>query len=140
VELWQYANCDDQAPPHRTRYSFGFYFGGYGSRGALVWAYNFMSRFDTSSAVNWGSGWYTPFGTVFAPSLVGLREGLDDRRWMETHRRRPGSKALLEAIGAQAIASRAKTPYTSYNEADDPAKMDLWRGRIMDAMLSRAPK
>ncbi len=140
VEFWQYANCDDQAPPHRTRYSFGFYFGGYGSKGFLVWAYNWMSRFDTSARVNWGSGWHTPFGTVFAPSLVGLREGLDDRRWMETLRRRPDGKALLEAIGAEAIASRAKTPYTSYNEADDPAKMDLWRGRIMDAILRRRPK
>ena len=142
VEFWQYANCDDQAPAHRTRYSFGFYFGGYGSRGALVWAYNFMSRFDTSSAVNWGSGWYTPFGTVFAPSLVGLREGLDDRRWMEACRvlaaKDPAAKALLEKIGAEAVAARAKTPYTSYNEAKDPEQMDRWRGRIMDAVAGRS--
>ena len=101
-----------------------------------MWAYNWWSRFDTASQVNWGSGWYTPFGTVFAPSLVGLREGLDDRRWMETYRRRPGSSRLLDAVAAEAVASRAKTPYTSYNEADDPHKMDRWRDRIMDAMCS----
>ncbi len=137
VSFWQYANCDDQAPPHRTRYSFGFYFGAYGSSGSLVWAYNFMPRFDTSSGVAWGSGWYTPFGTVIAPSLVGLREGMDDRRWMEALRR-AGGQAVLEELAKQALASRAETPYTSYNEVDDPAKLDGWRNRIMDAVLAQA--
>jgi len=140
VAFWQYANCDDQAPAHRMRYGFGFYFGAFGSKGFLVWAYNWWGRFDTARRVNWGSGWPTPFGAVFAPSLVGLREGLDDRRWMEALRRRPGSKALLAAIAKEALAARAKTRYTSYNEADDPAKMDRWRNRIIDALRQLEPR
>jgi len=142
VEFWQYANCDDQAPAHRMRYGFGFYFGGYGSRGALVWAYNFMARFDTSGRGNWGSGWYTPFGTIVTPALVGLREGLDDRRWMETYRAQvakedPAGGRLLAEISKEALAQRAQSPYTSYNEAADPKKMDEWRARIIDAMMAR---
>ena len=144
VEFWQYANCDDQAPAYRTRYSFGFYFASFGSRGALVWAYNWLARFDTSGRDNWGYAWGTPFGTVFCPSLVGLREGLDDRRWIETLKARAGKDPAVEALLAEVLkearAQRAETPYTSYNEPQDPRKLDQWRGRIMDALAAASSR
>lgn len=140
VEFWQYANCDDQAPAHRMRYGYGFYFGGYGSVGNLVWAYNWWNRFDTSGRNNWGSAWYTPVGTVFAPSLVGLREGLDDRRWLASCRNLgaddPAVESCLARIGEEAIASRAETPYTSYNEVDDVSKLHRWRNEVIETVLT----
>jgi hypothetical protein len=143
VTLWQYANCDDQAPAHRSRFSYGFFFESFGSRGSLVWAYNAMARFDTSGPGNWGYGWHSPFGTIITPSMIAMREGLDDRRWVETFRRQvagkdPAGEALLAEVLKEARAERAETPYTSYNEAARPERMDLWRRRIMDAMTRQA--
>ena len=107
-----------------------------------MWAYNWLRRFDTSGRDNWGSAWNTPFGAVFCPSLVGLREGMDDRRWIETFKARagkdPSSQALLAEVLKEARAARAKTRYDSYNEVDDPEKLNQWRGRIMDATVRQA--
>jgi len=86
TRFWQYSGCNDQTAAHRGRFTFGFYFAAFDSRGALVWAYNWMDRFDTSRGGQWGYGWYTPFGTVWGPFMAGLREGLDDRRWIETYK------------------------------------------------------
>jgi hypothetical protein len=41
--------------------------------------------------------------------MVGVREGCDDRRWIETYRKAVGkdaAKALLQSIGKEAIAQR----------------------------------
>lgn len=138
VALWQYANCDDQAPAYRTRYSFGFYFSAWGSRGSLVWAYNFGHRFDTSGIDSWVYAWGTPFGLVPTPALVGLREAMDDRRWVETYRRLAGkdqAAALLDDLGRQALAARANTRYDSHHEPVEPADMDRWRGLLQDAVV-----
>ena len=48
-----------------------------------------------------------------------------------------GEQPATGAIAQQALASRAETRYTSYNEADDPGKMDRWRSRIIDALTRR---
>ena len=36
--FWQYGGCNDQAPAHRGRFTFGWYFAAYDSRGSLIWA------------------------------------------------------------------------------------------------------
>jgi len=149
TRFWQYAGCNDQSPPHRARFTFGFYFGAFDSRGSLVWAYNWTSRFDTSEGGGqWGFGWYTPFGTVPAPFMIGLREGFDDRRWIETYKARvvakdPQAMKLLDEIGREAIAQRTPrgrdTVSDFYAEMRRIEKMDEWRNRIIDALVRLAP-
>ena len=142
VQFWQYSGCNDQAPAHRARFSFGWYFAAYDSRGSLVWAYNAMGRFDTSQGSNWGYGWYTPFGTVETPFMIGLREGWDDRRWIETYRKRAGAesaKALLQPMFQESVARRSQrgrdTVYDFYAEMQRYERMDRWRDSIIDAVL-----
>jgi hypothetical protein len=144
VRFWQYAGCHDHAPAHRGRFTFGWYFAAYDSRGALVWAYNAMRRFDTSEGRNWGYGWYTPFGTVETPFMIGLREGLDDRRWIELYKKgvlagNPAAGKLLDRIFKEAIAMRSRTGKDTvsdfYAEIERHELMERWRGQVMDAIL-----
>lgn len=149
TEFWQYAGCNDQAPPHRGRFSFGFYFGAYDSIGSLAWAYNTLARFDTSKTGGWGYGWYTPFGTVIHPYMPGLREGWDDRRWIATLREElgqdnPTTQAVLDTIGKQAIEMRSgrgkDTVYDFYAEIDRYGQLDEWRNTIIDTILKARQK
>ena len=141
-EFWQYSGCNDQAPAHRGRFTFGWYFAAYDSRGSLIWAYNAMRRFDTSEGRNWGYGWYTPFGTVQTPFLIGVREGWDDRRWIALCKKTvPNAEKLLKPIFKQAIALRSRrgrdTVADFYAEIARYEKMDQWRNRVIEAILKR---
>ena len=127
--------------------AFGWYFAAFDSRGSLIWAYNAVDRFDTSGRKGWGFGWYTPFGTVVAPFMAGVREGFDDRRWIETYKklvvaRDPAAQKLLDKIGQAAIARRTKrgrdTVSDFYAEMKRYQDMDVWRDRIIDAILKKA--
>ena len=147
TQFWQYSGCNDQTAAHRPRYTFGFYFAAFDSRGSLVWAYNCLDRFDTSEGDGWGYGWYTPFGTIVTPFMAGLREGWDDRRWVETYKARvvakdAKAKKLLDRIGAEAIAMRAPggrdTVSDFYAEIKRYEKLDRWRGQLIDAILRAA--
>jgi len=144
VRFWQYSGCGDHSPAHGARFAFGWYFAAYDSRGSLVWAYDSLSRFDTSEAGGWGYGWYTPFGTVETPYLIGLREGWDDRRWIEAYRRTvvaadPAAQAVLDDIFRQAVARRTDkgtdTVNDFYAEMAEYARMDTWRARLADALV-----
>ncbi len=145
VQFWQYAGCNDRSPAHRARFTFGWYFAAYDSRGSLVWAYDVMNRFDTSEGSNWGYGWYTPFGTVETPFMIGLREGWDDRRWIEAYRERvargdPEAQAALEEIYRAAIAQRGEqgrdTVTDFYAEMARFERMDAWRAQLADALVA----
>jgi len=146
TQFWQYSGCNDQAPAHRARFTFGWYFAAFNSRGSLVWAYDAMARFDTSEGRNWGYGWYTPFGAVETPFMLGLREGWDDRRWIETYLKHvPNAKRddeLLGPIFAEAVARRSQrgrdTVSDFYAEMQRHEKMDLWRGRIVEEVVKHA--
>jgi len=143
IEFWQYSGCNDQSPAHRPRFTFGWYFAAYDSVGSLVWAYNAMRRFDTSDGDQWGYGWYTPFGTVETPFMIGLREGWDDRRWIALAKKTDpdGAKALLKPIFKEAIARRSKkgrdTVDDFYAEMAGYEKMNAWRNAVIDLVLKK---
>ncbi|HET6427331.1 MAG TPA: hypothetical protein VFJ30_02895 [Phycisphaerae bacterium] len=149
TEFWQYSGCNDQAPAHRARFSFGWYFGAYDSVGSLIWAYNTMGRFDTSDGGGWGYGWYTPFGTVQTPYLIGVREGWDDRRLIALYKKTvvpsdPAAAKALDAIFKQAVASRSAggrdTVYDFYAEIAGYERMDTWRNQLLDAVVKHAKR
>jgi hypothetical protein len=147
VAFWQYSGTNMSTPAHQGRYTFGFFFGAYNSRGALIWAYDAMNRFDTSESTSqWGYGWYTPFGTIYTPFMVGVREGFDDRRWMETYKKLVGeaaSEELLDAIGKKAIEQRTRggrdTVSDFFAEMKRVDQLNDWRDQIIEAVL-RASK
>jgi hypothetical protein len=147
VQFWQYSGCGDHSPAHGARFAYGWYFAAYDSRGSLVWAYDSMDRFDTSASGGWGYGWYTPFGTVETPYLIGTREGWDDRRWIEAYRKQvaakdPASRDALEAILRQAVEKRTDkgkdTVNDFYAEMAGYERMDAWRARLAEALVKAA--
>jgi len=144
TEFWQYSGCNDQAPAHRGRFTFGWYFAAYDSVGSLIWAYNTMGRFDTSDGGQWGFGWYTPFGTVQTPFMIGVREGWDDRRLIALYKKTvvpkdPAAAEALDAIFKQAVASRSRggrnTVTDFYAEIAGYERMDTWRNQLLDAVV-----
>ena len=142
IQFWQYSGTGDATPAHRPRYTFGFYFGAYDSVGFLVWAYNMGGRFDTSEGGNWVYGWYTPFGTAITPFMIGIREGMDDRRWIETYKKKVGAEKaqeLLAPIFQEVIAQRGaggtSTVTDFWDEVKRLEKVDEWRNKIIEAML-----
>ena len=142
TQFWQYSGCGDQSPAHQPRFTFGWYFAAYDSRGYLVWAYDAIGRFDTSGGRGWGYGWYTPFGTVETPFMLGLREGFDDRRWIETCRKQVGKAAtdkMLPPVYKDAIARRSRrgrdTVYNFFAEMKRYTDMDDWREKVIRAVL-----
>lgn len=138
--FWQYSGADAYSPAERARYTFGFYFASYNSRGSLCWAYNFFNdRFDNSSGNNWGYAWYTPTDMIPAPYYEGMREAWDDRRYIETLRKVGKAKNVnvepfLQEIGKEALASRGKGGQDTVNDFWDQAKrvgvMDELRGKV----------
>jgi hypothetical protein len=143
VAFWQYSGTSMGTPAHQGRYTFGFFFGAYNSRGSLIWAYDAAERFDTSgSASQWSYGWYTPFGTVFTPFMRGVREGFDDRRWIETYKKLVGeekAKELLDKIGAEAVAQRTRggrdTVSDFFAEMKRTDQLNVWRDRVIEAVV-----
>lgn len=141
--FWQYTGCNATQPAGIPRYTCGFYFGAFGSVGGVTWAMNWSKGFDHYGQNHWAYSWYTPFGTITSPAYEGLREGLDDRRLIETCRKRfaghPESKALLKSILVEAVANRAKsgtdTVNDFYNSPEEVAKLDTWRDRLLDELM-----
>ncbi|HUU26928.1 MAG TPA: hypothetical protein VM123_03880 [archaeon] len=88
--FWEYTTVD--VTPAFSRYTLGFYFGAHGSTGALLWAYNWGKRFDTLDDPNWLYAWYTPFEVIPTVCMEGVREGMDERRLLETLKRKAAEK------------------------------------------------
>jgi len=141
--FWQYSGCNATQPPAIPRYTYGFYFGAFQSSGGVTWAMNWSRGFDLSDSEWWAYSWYTPFGTITSPAYEGMREGLDDRRLIETCRRafqgNADAEGLLKSILAEAVQARAKggtdTVNDFYNSPQQVAKLDAWRNRLLDELL-----
>mgnify|MGYP001121921240 CR=1 FL=1 len=131
-EFWQYTGL--QTP----RFSFGFWFGSWDSRGSLCWAYNWGARFDVTTGSNWQYAWYSPFETVRTPAYEEMREAWDDRRYLETARaaaRGAGKPIgpLWEKIRAEVIDNQGED--NSWKTGRDRAKMDYWRKMLADMIV-----
>ena len=145
--FWQYRGCNATMPPFEPRHTYGFYFGAFDSRGGLIWATNWGAGFDYNEQQSWMHSWYTPFGTIVAPSYEGLREGMDDRRLIETCKARLAddakAMAMLDAMFQEVVATRIRDGRDVVKELyEDPtqiAKLDRWRSELLDALV-RASK
>lgn len=142
--FWQYRGCNATMTPFSPRHSYGFYFGAFNSTGGLIWATNWGPGFDYNErSASWMYSWYTPFGTIISPAYEGLREGLDDRRLIETCRKRlegdPEAMALLESMFAQTVADRIQNGKDIVGELEsDPAQHERlvrWRNTLLDALM-----
>ena len=87
--------------------------------------------------------WETPFDTIPAPSFEGLREAWDDRRIIETYRKKfagnADAMAVLAKIFKEASASRGEGGRDTVNDfftaIDDVNKMDRWRNELLDRLV-----
>ncbi len=149
--FWQYSGCGDASPPGDARYTFGFFFGAFDSRGSLVWAYNWGNRFDTTTGDNWEYAWTTPSSIVRTPYFEGMREAWDDRRYIETlkqlaHKAGKDQEAhdLLEELFNAAVKSRTEGGRDTVNDfwarSKDPEALDAMRGKIRDMILTLPKK
>ncbi|KKL64019.1 hypothetical protein LCGC14_2169280, partial [marine sediment metagenome] len=141
--FWQYTGCNATQPAGIPRYTCGFYFGAFGSSGGVTWAMNWGTGFEHYGDVSWAYSWYSPFGTITSPAYEGLREGLDDRRLVETCRKQfhghPEAQTLLKSILKEAVTARAKggedTVNDFYNSPKEVARLDTWRNRLLGELL-----
>jgi hypothetical protein len=144
--FWQYTGVGAGSDPARMRYSYGYYFGAFNSRGSLLWAYNWGSRFDTTEGNNWMICWDTPFSTIPTLSYEGLREAWDDRRYIETLKQTAAAEGVekevnvfLENIFTEAVHSRAEggedTVDDFWNETTQLNKLDEWRSMIANKII-----
>ncbi len=139
-DFWQYSGG---VIPDQARYGYGFFFGAFNSRGSLYWAYNWGRGFDTTEGDNWMYAWHTPFDTIPAPSYEGVREAWDDRRVLETYKKRfvgePKPMAVMEAILKEAAGSRTRggrdTVSDFWTAVDDVTKLDGWRDSLLEGLL-----
>ncbi|MCW8132732.1 MAG: hypothetical protein KIS92_20465 [Planctomycetota bacterium] len=146
--FWQYSGGGDSSEPAQGRYNFGFFFGAYDSRGSLCWAYNWGARFDTSVGDSWLYAWTTPYAIARAPFWEGMREGWDDRRYIETLRaeaKKAGpeqvkaAEALLKEIFDVAVGSRTEGGRDTVNDfwarTKDADALDTQRARIAEMIV-----
>ncbi|MCX7805032.1 MAG: hypothetical protein N3A38_07550 [Planctomycetota bacterium] len=142
-EFWQYGGGASR------RYGYGFYFAAWDSRGSLCWAYNWGKRFDITEGSNWLYAWYSPFGTIQTPIYHELREGWDDRRYLETAK--AAAKAagaditpLIKQIREETLADRGKGGRDLVNdfweEGRTASKMDAWRGMLAKKIMELAKR
>ena len=144
--FWQYSGCGTTSDLATARYTFGFFFGAFDSRGSLCWAYNWGARFDTTQGENWEYAWTTPYSIVRTPFFEGMREAWDDRRYIETLKAEAKKKGrekeaddLLAEIFNTAVKSRTAGGRDTVNDfwarTNDPEALDTMRGKIRDAIL-----
>jgi len=146
-EFWQYGGgtSDAAGHPDQARSLFGFFFNAYDSRGHLVWAYNWGARFDTTHRPNWLMAWQTPFDIIRTPFYEGIREGLDDRRYVETlkrlaHARGVDITAFLAALDTEAKqlgapgSQRADGDF--WRRARTSRQFDQLRQRVIEKILA----
>lgn len=146
--FWQYSGTNARQAASTPRYTFGFFFGAYGSTGGLQWAMTFSKGFEYPTAAGDAMySWYTPFGTIVAPAYEGLREGMDDRRLIETYKQKFAKdsvamekikKMLDEAIQRRASAGSKDTVNNFFAAIDNVTVLDTWRNQLLDDLVSNA--
>lgn len=136
--FWQYSGVNSR------RYGYGFYFGAWDSRGSLCWAYNWGARFDITEGSNWQYAWQSPFETILTPAYEEIREGWDDRRYIETARAAAKAagrdiSALLEQIRKETLENRGAGGRDLVNDfwetGRSASKMDQWRDMLARAIV-----
>ena len=145
--FWQYTGAGAGSSLDQGRYSFGFFFGAFNSRGGLVWAYN-LGGFDTSvSGEQALYAWQTPFDTIPAPWFEGYREGWDDRRVTELFKKKfadnPEKMKILNDIFAEVKREMKSgkqkggrdTVSDFWNAIEDSGRLDAWRNRLLDELV-----
>ena len=106
--FWQYTGIGGGDRPDQGRSNYGFYFAAFDSRGGLLWAYDWGRGFDTSSGTSWMIAWRTPFDVICSPYMKGIREGWDDRRVIETYRKKFAGDAKTMAVLENILANVRK--------------------------------
>jgi len=143
-QFWQYKGIGSGRHPDQTRFTFGFFFSAFDSRGSLVWAYDWGRGFDTSSGYNWMIAWRTPFDVIGSPCFEAMREAWDDRRYVETLKAVAAQKkadisAFLAKLAEDAIRLRGsggrKVVYDTWGQAKDLDAIDGMRQRIAAKIL-----
>jgi hypothetical protein len=146
--FWQYTGLGSGVPDSQ-RFSFGFYFGTFGSTGCTAWAYNWNDTWDLSGrkgdlAV---TAWPTAYQTIPSPWFEAQREGLDDRRVIATYQKRfakdPEALKVLEGIFDEVKASRSKKSGDNkeagfFDSVDDVAKLIRWRNTLLERLVAAA--
>jgi len=138
--FWQYGGGPS---PESAAFQYGFFFGAFNSRGGLCWAYNWGAGFDISEGENWMYAWQTPYATIPSPYFIGIRQGLDDRRLIDSVRRKcasnPAAMKVLNDVLKEAEGSRAEGGRDTVNDfwaaVDDVHKLDVWRNKLLDLLV-----
>ena len=137
-DFWQYSGL------WGGRYTFGFYFAVFDSRGSLAWAYNWARRFDISSGGNAIYAWYSPFDVIVTPEYEELREAWDDRRYIETAKAIAKEKnidisPLINKINEEVLASRGNggrdLVFDFWEESLEANLMDKWRNMLITKII-----
>ena len=146
--FWQYSGTGSAGLPDRARFTFGFFFNAFDSRGSLVWAYDWGTGFDTSSGNNWMFAWRTPLDVITSPYYEGMREAWDDRRYVETlkslaNQHQVDISAFLAKLAADGAALRGPggrdTVYDFWAQPKDMAVIDELRQRVAAKILELPP-
>ncbi len=146
--FWQYTGLGGGVPDSQ-RFSFGFFYGAFGSTGCTAWAYNWNDTWDLSGrkgdlAV---TAWPTAYQTIPSPWMEAQREGLDDRRIIATYQKRfaKDGEAMkgLAGILEEAKTSRSKKSGNNqeagfFDSVDDVAKLTGWRNTLLDRLAAAA--
>jgi hypothetical protein len=147
-DFWQYSGGDSRRPD-RVRYTFGFFFSAYNSRGGLFWAYDWGNGWDTSRGANWWLAWHTPFGVIPSPAYECLREALDDRRYVETLKRMAADhqtevRDFLAELAKAAISVRTEGGRDNVNdffaESRDMDATDAMRAKVIEKIKEVSTK
>jgi len=145
--FWEFGGTNDRGTPNQARYILGFYYAAHDSRAAQIWAYNWGERFDTLEGNNWLYAWYTPFDVIPHPYMEGVREGMDERRLLETLKREADEKnvdisaflnSLFEEVASMEsrLRGRKVTEENFWARARDAEVMDSWHERMVEKLLS----
>lgn len=140
---WQYTFSGSNRPEY-IHYSMGFCFGHYDARGGLIWAYNWEKGWNRMQG-KWRYAWQTPLGTIPGYFFEGVREGLDDRRIMETYKRQFKNdkvalrelKDLLQEARDARGESGTSTVTDFWTGIKDSSLLKKWRYRLLDRMAGK---
>ncbi|MHC4715733.1 MAG: hypothetical protein ACYS5V_02070 [Planctomycetota bacterium] len=142
--FWQYRGIGAGNRPDEARYTHGFFFSAFDSRGSLLWAYDWGPGLDTSGSANWMIAWRTPFDVICSPYFEAKREAGDDRRYVETlkalaKRKKVDVSPFLAKLHAEAIALRGmwgpNVVYDQFDRATDLETIDGMRRRVIQKIL-----
>jgi len=144
--FWEFSGCDDKGMPGKGRFTFGFYYASHDSRAAQIWAYNWAKGFNTLRGENWIYAWSTPFDVIPSPFMLGVREGLDDRRLIETLKRKALEKNVdigpfladlfAEVKASDSLRTSKITPKNLWDVSNDARILDKWNNLLREKLIS----